>query len=101
MSLTSYRAAPPRVKTGENDESGSAPRASYVAIMTSLEKAGNGSVSDRRPESRTAAKRLHGPSLARHAEPCDKPADELALPHENLLPGLLRREPLRAVDFRK
>jgi hypothetical protein len=100
MSLTSYRAAPPRVKTGENDKRGSAPRVLYVAIMTSLEKAGIriGSVPG---ISLRLQNGCTGRSLARHAEPRDEPADELALARENLLPGLFGWEPLRAVDFRK
>src|SRR6516225_2910051 len=38
MSLTSYRAAPPRVKTIENGKRGITPRRLYVAIVTGLEK---------------------------------------------------------------
>jgi hypothetical protein len=39
MSLTSYRAAPPRVKTIEKREARERPAAAYVAIMTAIEKA--------------------------------------------------------------
>jgi hypothetical protein len=44
MSLTSYRAAPPRVKISENGRHGIFPRAAYVAIVTALEKAGSGDI---------------------------------------------------------
>src|SRR6516164_2805826 len=42
MSLTSYRAAPPRVKTIENGKRGITPRRLYVAIVTGLEKPAHG-----------------------------------------------------------
>src|SRR4051794_29135544 len=38
MSLTSYRAAPPRVNRCENGKYGRCPQAAYVAIVTGLEK---------------------------------------------------------------
>jgi hypothetical protein len=38
MSLTSYRAAPPRVKTIGKREARDHPAARYVAIVTGLEK---------------------------------------------------------------
>jgi CHAD domain-containing protein len=44
MSLTSYRAAPPRAKISANGKRGFRPRAPYVAIVTSLEKAGSGAI---------------------------------------------------------
>ena len=58
----------------------------------------------RRIDAQTVARTQNGRtrrSPAAHAEPRDEPADELALARENLLPSLLGREPLCAVDFRK
>src|SRR5262249_31392259 len=107
MSLTSYRAAPPRVKTIRKREARAPPAAAYLAIAIPIEKAA--APLSPAPHgltyfcaeraSRLAFKRGGGETLA--ADGVDEPADQLALGRQNLLPGLGGRKPLRTIDFGK
>src|SRR5436309_15571629 len=111
MSLTSYRAAPPRVKIIRKREARAPPAAGYVATASPVEKGAaplspspRGRATVRRKAERVAPARLTamwtaGRQATLGADGLHEPADELALGRQNLLPGVGGRQALRTIDF--